>query len=67
MVGMMRALRGRRGLEADDTSQDEEIFAMKPAQIVLELCAWELGDETWARRIAGWMKLTGATIDEVIA
>jgi hypothetical protein len=52
---MMKALRGRRDLEYNDSSQDEKILKMTPVQIVRECVAWELGDPSWADQIAHWM------------
>lgn len=57
---MLYALRGRRGLEESDASQDSRILAMAPEQMVRECAAWELGDQHWASRIAGWIVQVGA-------
>jgi hypothetical protein len=57
---MWIALRGRRGLEEDDKSQDAEIVKMDPVKAVKECVGWELGDPSWAERIAGWMVAAGA-------
>ena len=59
---MMEMLRGRRGLDEDDTSQDDGIRAMAPSVIVRECTAWELGDGAWATRIARWMDKAGCTV-----
>jgi hypothetical protein len=57
---MMEALRGRRGLEENDTSLDEEILKMDPVEVVQECSAWYLGDSSWASIIAGWIVASGA-------
>jgi hypothetical protein len=57
---MMECLRGRRDLDEDDTSQDSEIEAMSPVEIVKECAAWRLGDRSWANIFAHWMKAAGA-------
>jgi hypothetical protein len=57
---MMTALRGRRDLGDDDTSQDDEILAMSPTRIVQEVGAWNLGDGRWVNEIAHWMVAAGA-------
>jgi hypothetical protein len=57
---MMEMLRGRLDLESDDTSKDEEIRKLSPRMIVRECVAWELGDPSWATRIAGFMLNAGA-------
>ena len=57
---MMRNLRGRFGLDDNDTSKDEAIMEMSPEDMVRECVVWELGDPSWASRIAGWMKAVGA-------
>jgi len=62
---MMEALRGRRGLNKDDTSSDEEILEMSPTEIVLECAAWHLGDGYWAVLIAAWIDAAGADVKDV--
>lgn len=62
---MMMALRGRRGLDENDTSQDDAIRQMSPGRIVRECAAWELGDGAWASRIAAWMVSAGANPKDV--
>ncbi len=57
---MMEMLRGRYGLEPDDTSKDDAIRELSPENAVRECVGWELGDPTWANRIAGFMKAVGA-------
>jgi hypothetical protein len=57
---MMKMLRGRYGLESDDTSKDRHIREMSPEQIVRECAGWKLGDPYWAKCIAGWMNAVGA-------
>jgi hypothetical protein len=57
---MMKMLRERRCLCDDDTSQDKEIEAMKPALIVRQCASWRLGDPFWADIFAGWMMEAGA-------
>ena len=59
---MMIALRGRRGLEKDDTSQDEKIMAMSPESQVRQIVAWEFGDNTWTGWFANVLRETGADI-----
>uniref|UniRef100_A0A6H1Z7P2 Uncharacterized protein n=1 Tax=viral metagenome TaxID=1070528 RepID=A0A6H1Z7P2_9ZZZZ len=63
---MMEALRGRRGLDDDDTSQDDEIRTMSPAEIVRECAAWELGDPYWATIFAGWMQAAGCKVEDLV-
>ncbi len=63
---MMEALRGRRDLAEDDTSQDKEIEAMDPVQIVKECAGWKLGDSYWANIFAHWMKAAGAKPDDFV-
>ena len=47
---VMRILRKRDGLAADDTSNDKTLQDMNPRRAMRELVAWELGDPSWA----GW-------------
>jgi len=61
---MMEMLRGRRGLDEDDTRQDRNIEAMNPAEIVRECAGWRLGDRHWADIFARWMKAAGAKPDD---
>ena len=63
---MMEALRGRRDLDEDDTSQDGEIRAMPPAEIVRECAAWKLGDAYWATIFAEWMRAAGCSPDDLL-
>jgi len=62
---MLIALRGRRGLDENDTSQDALILKMSPAQIVHECTVWYLGDAEWASTIALWMLKAEATPQNV--
>lgn len=61
----MNALRGRRGLEDDDTSQDKKIMAMSPEEKVREVVAWELGSDGWANQIASLILETGASVKKL--
>ena len=63
---MMKALRGRRDLDGGDTSQDDEIRSMSPAEIVRECAAWKLGDAYWAVRFAEWMRAAGCSPDDLL-
>lgn len=63
---MLRKLRGRRGLELDDSSKDESIKNMSPVAIVQECTAWELGDPSWAYTIARWMRDAGANPEDFV-
>jgi hypothetical protein len=57
---MMEMLRGRHGLNLDDTSKDAHFRKMEPVDIVRECTEWKLGDPSWANVIAGWMEAAGA-------
>lgn len=61
-IRMLTALRGRRGLDENNDSQDEKIFQMKPEEIVRECSRWYLGCD-WATDIAHWMVAVGAKPD----
>ena len=61
----MEMLRGRLGLNEDDTSRDAEILKMEPYEVVRECSAWKLGDPYWATMIAGWMKQSGCKVDDL--
>jgi len=63
---MLEALRGRRGLDEDDASQDDEIRAMPPAEIVRECAAWKLGDAYWAVIFAEWMRAAGCKPEDIL-
>ena len=56
---MMEALRGRRGLELDDTSQDREILSMGARKTVAEVAAWRLGDPGWGESFYRWYQQVG--------
>ena len=62
---MMIALRGRRGLEENDTSQNGEIMAMSPESQVRQVVAWNLGDNAWANWFATVVRETGADIKKL--
>lgn len=57
---MLRLLRLRHELAEDDTSSDADFHAMTPVEIIRECVTWDLGDPSWANRIAGFMKAVGA-------
>jgi hypothetical protein len=59
-MSMREQLRGRYGLEPGDRSKDEAIAELSPADMVREAVGWELGDPSWAARIAMFMRATGA-------
>ena len=59
-MSMREQLRGRYGLEPSDGSKDEAIAELSPADMVREAVGWELGDPSWAARIAMFMRAAGA-------
>ena len=63
---MMEALRGGRDLDEGDKSQDGEILAMAPAEIVRECAAWKLGDPYWAVIFAEWMRAAGCKPEDLL-
>lgn len=48
---ILKMLRGRRGLEQDDKSQDDSIKKMDPMNKLRECLGWKLGDPSWADTI----------------
>lgn len=62
---MMMALRQMRRLDEDDTSQDHLIKNMRGAEIVREMCMWEIGDPDWADLVAHWMIEARTTAQEI--
>jgi hypothetical protein len=59
-MSMREQLRGRYGLKPEDKSKDEAIAELSPADMVRQAVAWELGDPSWAGRIAMFMRASGA-------
>jgi hypothetical protein len=59
-MSMREQLRGRYGLEPSDGSKDAAIAELSPADMVREAVGWELGDPSWAARIAMFMRAAGA-------
>ena len=59
-MSMREQLRGRYGLEPSDGSKDEAIAELSPADMVREAVGWEIGDPSWAARIAMFMRAAGA-------
>jgi hypothetical protein len=53
---LMKKLRMRRGLDGNDTSEDDHIERMSPADKVRDLAGWELGYGGWADTFAMWMR-----------
>lgn len=45
---ILKILRQRRGLAADDTSNDSDLLKYRDLDLFRELVAWELGEEAWA-------------------
>lgn len=52
---ILRMLRQRRGLEANDTSDDDYLNRMPPNQAFAMVCNWE-GLVGYAPVIQGWVK-----------
>jgi hypothetical protein len=52
---IMESLRQRRGLDEDDTSQDERISIMSKQRVLEEVCNWE-GLINYGGTIRGWVE-----------
>lgn len=61
---IMDVLRMRRGLEPDDTSQDDIIQKMTAREAFEECCGWHIGPGNWAGSILNWLKASGYTVTE---
>jgi hypothetical protein len=59
---IMRKLRQRHELDADDTSRDAELNALLPLQKLRHIAAWEIGSPDWADHFITWAKQCGITI-----
>lgn len=57
--GLLGVLRQRRGLDKDDSSQDDVIAKLTPRQMVEEVCTWFSGSPAWASDISRWMREAG--------
>ena len=62
----IEALRGRRGLDENDNSQDNEILKMDPRKIVSEVCEWELGGSGWDKFFARIMFEAEVTAKDIL-
>lgn len=62
---VMKCLRKRRGLDENDTSQDERINKMKSQSAFDDLLAWN-GLGGWRYEIEGWIKgVYGVDLEDV--
>lgn len=55
-------MRGRLGLEKDDTSRDKDIAAMTPHGRLELICGWTLGYSDWSDRFLSWAEDAGFKI-----
>lgn len=55
----IEAMRGRLGLEKDDTSRDADIEKMSPERRLALIAGWHLGYSGWERTILSWVKDAG--------
>jgi hypothetical protein len=58
-LGYVDEMRQRLGLEAGDTSCDEEIVAMSPMERVGLIAGWFLGDNGWADTFKDYFESQG--------
>ena len=64
--GIIRYLRQRKGLDADDTSHDEQLQAMSPSLVFAETLEWNGLLGGWDYQIKGWIKdIYGIDLDEI--
>lgn len=61
---IMKTLRQRNGIAADDTSFDAELDAMPPLQKLRAVAAWELGSPDWADQFITWATQCGIQITD---
>lgn len=61
---ILKKLRQREGLEADDRSRDDELNTMPPMSKLRALAAWELGSPDWADQFVTWAKQCGIQITD---
>ena len=63
---IIRYLRQRKGLDADDTSLDERLHAMSPSDVFAETLEWNGLLGGWDSQIKGWiMGIYGIDLDAV--
>ena len=48
--------------DENDKSQDAALNRMFPRQVLLEICAWKLGDPDWFDTFEGWLEDVGLEI-----
>jgi hypothetical protein len=58
----LQTLRERRGLEPEDSSQDEQIQKMTEKKALEEILAWHLGSRGWLDQIELWAGRCGLKI-----
>lgn len=61
---IMRRLRQRNEVQADDHSHDAELSALPPLEKLRHVAAWELGSPDWADQFITWAKACGIQITD---
>lgn len=61
---ILKRLRQRAELEANDSSKDAELLAQDPMTKLRNVVAWELGHSEWADQFLTWAKECGITVDD---
>lgn len=63
---IIRYLRQRKGLDVDDTSHDEQLYAMSPSDVFAETLEWNGLLGGWDSQIKGWiMGIYGIDLDAI--
>lgn len=57
-------MRGRLGLEADDTSRDAFIEGLEPIQRLRLIAGWNLGYDGWEHTIMNWVRDAGFKVKD---
>lgn len=61
---LLEMLRQRRGLEADDPSEDDWLRKYSSRHALDEVCAFVLGHSEWVDQFLGWMEAVGYQIKD---
>lgn len=60
----IKDMRGRLGLEENDTSRDAYIEGLEPIQRLRLIAGWNLGYDEWAHKIMDWVRDAGFKIKD---
>ncbi|EMM5100298.1 hypothetical protein ACK249_003644 [Pseudomonas aeruginosa] len=60
---ILKMLRQREGLDANDSSKDDALDALTPDEKFRNVIAWQFGDGAWSGTILSWAAQCGVQLD----